>query len=169
MCRKITYLFTLLIILVLVVSLVAQGEELRSTDTPLPLLADKADALTATQRDELIALYQSHNATNIGRLFVLILAALPETQTIEVYAKAAINVTPLQDGERNDRILIVVAIKDRKIRIETSRDVWEMLTDEECAAIIREQITPQFRKQNYYQGLADGIAAMLRKLKTAKE
>ena len=70
----------------------------------------------------------------------------------------------MQPKERNDRILVVVALKDRKLRIETSREVWELLTDEECATIIQEQFIPQFREGNYYQGIHDGIVAMISQL-----
>ena len=139
------------------------------SDPPLPYLADDADVLTDAQRDALLQLLRppdnaEHNDTILGRIFVRIIPRLPENATIESCATDMINAAPLGDGEPNDRILLLVAIADRKLRIETSREVWELLTDAECAEIIDTILVPQFRKQDFYQGIHDAILAMRRQL-----
>ncbi|GAK56409.1 hypothetical protein U27_03371 [Candidatus Vecturithrix granuli] len=131
---------------------------------PMPYLTDEANVLSEAQRTELIDRLEAHNSTQVGRIFVLIIPKLPEEKTLEAYAYEKINATPLASGERNDRILILLPMEERQVRIETSQDVWERLTDEECTAIIQQQFIPQFKTGNYYQGLADGIAAIIAQL-----
>lgn len=133
---------------------------------PLPYLADEAGLLSDAQRTQLIEQLAAHNSARPGRIFVRIISKLPEEITLEAYAYAAINAAPLAPGERNDRILILLAMEERQVRIETSQELWNTLTNERCAAIIQQQLIPQFKTGDYYQGLADGIAAIIAQLAT---
>ncbi len=133
---------------------------------PMPYLTDEANVLSEAQRTELVERLEAHSRTKVGRIFVRIIPKLPEETTLEAYAYETINAKPLASGERNDRILILLAMEERQVRIETSQEVWERLTNEECTAIIQQQFIPQFKTGNYYQGLSDGIAAIIKQLET---
>ncbi|MCP4401462.1 MAG: SUMF1/EgtB/PvdO family nonheme iron enzyme [bacterium] len=133
-------------------------------NSPLPYLEDVAGVLTQTQQKELLELLAPRNSTNLGRIFIQIIPKLPEDTTVEAYAHMRINDPPSQRSEPNDRILLVVAVNDRKVRIETSKNVWKFLTDNECTAIIKEHLVPHFRQENYFQGIYDGILAMITRL-----
>ena len=57
--------------------------------------------------------------------------------------------------------LLLVAKHDRKIRIEVGYGLEGSLTDLTAGRIIRNIITPQFKKGNFDQGVIDGISAMI--------
>lgn len=56
--------------------------------------------------------------------------------------------------------LLVVAVKDHKLRIETGYGTEGVLTDAKCARIIRNVIVPHFKSNRYSQGIAEGVKAM---------
>lgn len=56
--------------------------------------------------------------------------------------------------------LLVVAVKDHKLRIETGYGTEGVLTDAKCARIIRNVIVPRFKADKYSQGIMEGVKAM---------
>ncbi|MFT4649646.1 MAG: hypothetical protein ACI9X4_002887, partial [Glaciecola sp.] len=56
--------------------------------------------------------------------------------------------------------LLVVAYKDRKLRIEVGRGLEGELTDSRCGRIIRDVIAPHFRSGNTDKGIEAGVVAM---------
>jgi len=65
-----------------------------------------------------------------------------------------------QKGRDNGVILIVVK-QDRKIRIEVGYGLEGVLPDSLAGDIIRQVIAPQFRQGRFYQGIRDGIGAIM--------
>jgi uncharacterized protein len=57
------------------------------------------------------------------------------------------------DKERDNGILILVAVDERKVTIKTGYGVEHLLTDALSSRIIRNIITPNFKQGNYYGGL----------------
>ncbi len=130
-----------------------------------PYLDDESGTLTNEQRDGLSKLIAAQNRKGLGRIFVLILKNLPEGRTLERTASLAINQEPSSPNERPDRILILAAIKERRVRIETSRDVWNLLPDAFCHSVINEQMSPAFRKSDFYSGIRAAVEALSKKLR----
>ena len=64
-----------------------------------------------------------------------------------------------QKGLDNGAIL-VVAMKERQLRIEVGYGLEPMLTDLKTGYIIRELIVPKFKKGDYYGGIYDGLNAV---------
>lgn len=57
-----------------------------------------------------------------------------------------------QKGKDNG-VLLLVAVKERKVTIQTGYGVEHLLTDALSSRIIRNVITPNFKQGNYYQGI----------------
>ncbi len=62
---------------------------------------------------------------------------------------------------KNNGVLIYVAISDRKLWIQTGRGAEGFLPDVLAKRIIERIITPNFRQQNYYQGLDQATEAIM--------
>jgi uncharacterized protein len=69
-----------------------------------------------------------------------------------------------QQGTDNGALLLI-AVNDRKIRIETGYGLEGSLTDLVAGRIIRERIVPAFRRGDYDQGVIDGVGAMIAAVK----
>ena len=158
--RQIT--FVALLILLRASSLLSQSNDTSIADTNF--INDEAHLLTMSQRESIQDLLVAHNHTHLGRVCLETIAELPNNVSIDKYALQRINRWPLAVNERVDRILIVIAIRNRTMRIETSLDVWKILDDKSCSEIISNKFTPSFKKQKYFQGIQMGIKSIIKKL-----
>lgn len=64
-------------------------------------------------------------------------------------------------AERKNGVIILVSAKDRKINISPGYGLSGVLPDAICARIIRNQITPNFRSGNVYQGFDEATDAII--------
>ncbi|MDO4228825.1 MAG: TPM domain-containing protein [Capnocytophaga sp.] len=71
-----------------------------------------------------------------------------------------------QKGKDNG-VLLLMAVNQRKIAISTGYGVEERLTDARSRRIIQNDIIPQFRNENYYAGFDQGTTAIMNVLSGA--
>lgn len=72
-------------------------------------------------------------------------------------------------AKEDNGILILLAKNDRKIAISTGRGIESTLTDALSKRIITNEITPEFRKNNYSSGLNKGIDTIFQVLQGTYE
>ncbi len=65
-----------------------------------------------------------------------------------------------KEGEKNG-LLLVVAVNDRKWRVQVSRHLEGDITDGLAGEIARQRLVPQFRQNNYSQGISDFVQAAI--------
>jgi uncharacterized protein len=65
-------------------------------------------------------------------------------------------------AKKNNGIMIVVALGDRKISIQTGYGLEGVLPDVYAKRIIENEIKPYFKSANYYGGLAAGTDAIIK-------
>ena len=65
-----------------------------------------------------------------------------------------------QKGKDNG-ILILAAINDRRARIEVGYGLESLVTDADAGDILRQQVYPAFKQQQYGQGLANAAQALV--------
>lgn len=140
---------------------------------PLPLPAkavvDFARLLTKKQFNTLAKDLKTYQQQTTNAIVVLTLESLTDPATdveysLEAAATAYFNTWGIGDSVKNNGVLILVVPSLRKVRIEVGTGLENVLTNDECAQIIREQIVPPFKEQQYYQGLVEAVAAIKRKL-----
>ncbi|MCC6865923.1 MAG: YgcG family protein [Ignavibacteria bacterium] len=66
---------------------------------------------------------------------------------------------------KNNGVLLYIAKNDRKLRIEVGYGLEGALTDALCSQIIRNEITPQFKKGNFFEGINAGVDAVIKATK----
>ncbi len=83
--------------------------------------------------------------------------------TIESFATNLFNTWGIGSIERNDGVLILVAVQDRRVRIEVGSGYGESL-DEEMGYVINEFMLSSFRRNEYSQGITNGVRAVIHSL-----
>jgi len=68
-------------------------------------------------------------------------------------------------NEKSNGILIAISKGYRQIRIQNSDGITLVLSDEETAKIIRNQIIPYFKKEEYFEGTQAGLFEIIKLLK----
>jgi uncharacterized protein len=65
---------------------------------------------------------------------------------------------------KDNGVLIVVAVQDRRVDVEVGYDLEQFVTDGFAGETIREVITPQFRGGNYGAGLVAGTTRIINRI-----
>jgi uncharacterized protein len=82
-------------------------------------------------------------------------------RTIESFATNLFNDWGIGDRERNDGVLILVAVKDRKVRIELGAGYGDSYNTQ-MQSVISNQMLPHFKKKNLGLGIIEGTNAIVR-------
>lgn len=122
-------------------------------------VVDKAGILSRNEFEKIENFLLDLDRKSKVQIAVLIIPSL-EGESIEDYSMQVAEEWKLGDKEKNSGALLVVAVKDKKLRIEVGYGLEENLTDSRSGQIIRNFIAPQFRSGNYGEGIYDGIKAM---------
>lgn len=87
-----------------------------------------------------------------------------ENATIEEYALKLFEKWGIGKKEKDNGILLLVAINDHKLRIEVGYGLEETVTDIEAKEIIDEVIVPPFKNGDYNTGIYNGVVAIANKI-----
>ncbi|MDP8210646.1 MAG: TPM domain-containing protein [Candidatus Stygibacter australis] len=122
------------------------------------MVNDNANILTSRQESDLEQLLRntmSATSAEIALLTVIDLSGL----TIEDYSMKVVEKWKLGKKDRDNGILLLVSINDRKVRLEVGYGLEDIVTDAKSSYIINTIIVPQFRQGNFYEGIHAGLAA----------
>lgn len=81
-------------------------------------------------------------------------------QTIEAFATGLFNTWGIGDPTRNDGVLLLVAVAERKVRIEVGTG-YESSKNEAMQEVINEHILPTFRQEDMSRGIYLGVRAIV--------
>lgn len=95
-----------------------------------------------------------------AQVVVLTIPSL-EGQSLEEYSLAVLRGWGIGDAKLNNGVLMLVAVKDRKSRIEVGYGLEGALPDGLTGRIQDQLMLPYFRKGDYNQGILNGYAGLL--------
>ncbi len=96
----------------------------------------------------------------------LVVVTLPSLQGYDIsdYGYQLGRAWGIGDKGRNDGALLIVAPKERKVRIEVGYGLEPVLTDGLSSLIVQQQILPHFRDGDYPGGIEAGTDAIIQQL-----
>jgi len=94
-----------------------------------------------------------------SQVALLIIPSL-QGEVLEDYSMKVAEQWKLGQKEFDNGLLMLVAYKDHKIRLEVGYGLEGMITDAKSGYIIRNYLTPAFRQGNYYRGIKDGLTVI---------
>ena len=83
--------------------------------------------------------------------------------TIESFATNLFNTWGVGDKAKNNGVMILVAVNDRKVRIEVGAG-YESTLNAAMQEVIDEHMLPAFRRDDYSRGIYDGARAVIHEL-----
>lgn len=115
-----------------------------------------SDAFEA-ELDRRLQAYEDSSSNQIAILTIPTLEDVPiEDYTLRVAEKLKLGTTDKDNG-----VLLLISVNDRKVRIEVGEGLEGVLPDAVCNQIIRNEIAPQFRQNDYEKGIHDAVQAMI--------
>lgn len=103
---------------------------------------------------------KAHEAKTGQQVVVLTIPSL-EGEVLEDFSLKVSRTWKLGRTGKNDGILLLISKNDRKMRIETGYGLEGALPDALCGRIIRDEIVPRFRENDFSGGISAGVDAIL--------
>lgn len=128
---------------------------------PRGYVTDQAGLLKPQTARHLEGLITYINQKTTAEVAVVTLNSI-EPYTIEDYAVRLFEDWGIGRKGKDNGVLLLVALKERRVRIEVGYGLEGAITDGTAGEIIRRIITPDFKEGLYDQGLLEGTEAILR-------
>lgn len=126
---------------------------------------DEAHVLSQAAIDRLEVLLKEHEDSTTNQIAILIIPSL-EGEDLEGYSiRVAHDAWKLGEKNRDNGVLLLVALEDRKMRIEVGHGLEGVLTDAICSRIIRNEMAPHFREQQYEEGVTAAVQAIIKAIR----
>ena len=124
-------------------------------------VTDLTGTLQPTQQAALEQTLQAFENTKGSQIAVLI---VPTTQpeTIEQYSIRVAESWKLGRKSVDDGVLLLVAMNDRKSRIEVGYGLEGAIPDAVAKRIVSEIITPHFKQEDYFGGIQAGVDRIIK-------
>ena len=97
--------------------------------------------------------------TTSNQLVFLMISTL-DGYPIEMYSYETADKNKIGTKENNNGVLFLVVKNDRKMRIEVGYGLEGALPDALAGSIIRNEVAPYFRQNDYYSGVKSGLDAI---------
>lgn len=122
---------------------------------------DEAKVLSADFAHQLEQLLKAHEDSTSNQIAILIVPSL-NGEVIEEYTLKVAETWKLGSAKNDNGVLLFIAIEDRKARIEVGEGLEGPLPDALCNQIIRNELAPYFRQDNYQGGVLASTQAILK-------
>ena len=137
-----------------------------SAYTPPPIagyVTDTAHKLSPAEVqafDEKLAIYRKCSGNHVVVFMTDSLAG----DTVEDVGYATFNGWRIGDGKKETGVLLVIAPNERKVRIETGKGAGGALTDLESNRILREHVSANLKKDQFWGAIDEGTTEIERAL-----
>ncbi|HVE64252.1 MAG TPA: TPM domain-containing protein [Mycobacteriales bacterium] len=128
-------------------------------DLPKPsgYIVDQANVVDDSVEAALTGRLQAYESATGGNQVAALVVSSIGDEGIEDYANNVFGCWGVGKEGDDTGVLLVVAIEQRRLRIEVGRGLEGDLTDVQAADIIRDVITPRFRAGDVSGGVRDGV------------
>lgn len=136
-----------------------------NSETPVPKLHRRVTDLTRTLSsgqkyalEKKLALFEKQKGSQIAVLMI----NSTRNEPIEDYSMRVVEKWKLGRKGIDDGVLLLIAKKDRKLRIEVGYGLEGALNDATAKRVIDNIIVPEFKKRRFYNGINSGIDLLIK-------
>lgn len=122
---------------------------------------DETGTLTSSQINALDQTLNSFEARKGSQIVVLM---VPSTapESIEQYGIRVADSWRIGRKKVDDGVILIIAKRDRALRVEVGYGLEGVLTDAASKRIIDQIIVPRFKQQDFYGGITEGVNALIK-------
>lgn len=156
-----SYIFTSIISLVLLCTLISPSLVAQNLpEQPVGHVNDFAGMLSQQEVQQLETKLRNYRDTTTTVIAIATLSTL-QGYPIEETATRLFNDWNMWEGNRDNGILILIAEEERQMRIEVGYGLEGAVPDVMAGRIIREILTPRFKRGRFYEGLDGATSALI--------
>lgn len=149
----------LLLLLLSAVAINSWSQDILPKPNPQRLVTDAGEVLSPEQEaileQRLVALDDS-----TGNQIAIVTIPTLNGYDVAEYANKLFRDWGIGGSKHNNGILILVAVKDHKIRIEVGYGLEGAIPDITAKSIIDNDLTPNFKAENYYRGFDEAVTSL---------
>lgn len=120
---------------------------------------DYAGILSSSEESALESLLIDTENKTSSQVALLTIPSL-EGEVLEDYSIKVAEKWELGQKKFDNGVLVLVAMAEKKIRIEVGYGLESILTDLKSNYIIRKMMVPEFKRDNYFAGIDNGLKAV---------
>ena len=121
---------------------------------------DEAHVLRQETIDLLENDLKKYEDSTSNQIAILLIPSLQE-ETLEAYSMKVAEKWKLGTKAKDNGVLLLIAIDDHKMRIEVGLGLEGVLTDALCNRIIRNEMAPDFRRNDYDAGVIAAVHSII--------
>lgn len=122
---------------------------------------DVAGVLSSQTIQSLEVQLKLHQDSTGNQIAILVIPSLNGESLEEFSLRVAHEAWKLGSEKNDNGVLLLIAVDDRKMRIEVGQGLEGVLTDALCSQIIRNEMAPEFRRGDYDAGVLLAINAIV--------
>ena len=122
---------------------------------------DEATLLSTSAVGQLEAILKGYRDSTSNQIALYIIPSL-EGDDIDDYANRVFTEWKLGDEKKDNGVLWLIAVNDRRQRIEVGLGLEGNLTDAMSSRINRNEVAPYFREGNYDAGIQAGLTGIMK-------
>ena len=122
---------------------------------------DEAHALKQESVDQLEKELKAYEDSTSNQIAILVVQSL-DGDVLEEYSLRVAEKWKLGTKNKDNGVLLFIAVDDHKMRIEVGQGLEGVLTDAQSNRIIRNEIAPEFRRNDYDAGVKAGIHGIVK-------
>lgn len=143
------------------VSFLTSAQNIPERPDPPRLVNDFAGVLSPEEEQQLERQLVAYDDSTSNQVAIVLVKTLDD-YPIEEYALRLFRGWGIGNKKTNNGVLILAAIDDRKIRIEVGYGLEGAIPDITANHIIQNDIAPNFRSRDYFQGLSQAAASIVK-------
>jgi uncharacterized protein len=120
---------------------------------------DYGNVLSSSEENRLENYLASFEAASTVQIALLTIKSL-QGENLEDYSMRVADAWKLGNKEKDNGVLLLISMQDKKLRLEVGYGLESSLTDAKSGYIIRNYIVPGFKSGSYYNGIAAGMDAV---------
>lgn len=156
--RQYKTFFTTFLLAIFILPSLINAQDLPSE--PVGHVNDFAEMLSSSERQQLEQKLRNYRDTTTTVIAIATIESL-DGISIEETATTLFNEWKMWEGNKDNGVLILVAEQDREMRIEVGYGLEGAIPDVMAGRIIREILSPNFKRSNYYEGLDRATSAII--------
>lgn len=138
---------------------VSHAQNIPARPNPPRLVNDFANTLSPEQREILEQRLDAFDDSTSNQIAIVTIPALDDYD-IESYANKLFRSWGIGTAKHDNGILILIATKEHRARIEVGRGLEGPIPDVTAKNIIDNDLAPKFREGDYYRGFDEAITSL---------
>ncbi|TAH19880.1 MAG: hypothetical protein EAZ08_07395 [Cytophagales bacterium] len=141
-------------------SIFAQNSLVKPRPEPASFANDYAEVLSASDEQRLEEKLKQYEKATSHQFAIVIIPSL-QGNNLEKLTNEWFKTWGIGQKEKNNGLLILLAVKERKVRIEVGYGLEKIIPATETTKVIDNYLRPNFKNGNFYQGFDEAIAYLM--------